>query len=156
MDTYNRPKKCNYTSVSLGEPMNLLGFSARPWVAQRLLSLQEAHPSVSEDLWQLLLRSSLHNLKAAPVSSLLSLRFTAEHPQSYKYISLDALHPHKAPPPYGFQPSQTLSLLGIKCSNAWAYERHFTFTQQHSTPGFPRLISFHKIHLIYKSPHGLQ
>lgn len=115
--------------------------------------------STSQREWRLmatLLRSSLHNLKAASMSSLLSLRFTAEHPQSYKYISLDALHPHKAPPPYGFQPSQTLSLLGIKCSNAWAYERHFTFTQQHSTPGFPRLISFHKIHLIYKSPHGVQ
>lgn len=35
-----------------------------------------------------------------------------------------------------------------RCSNAPAYERHFTFTQQHSTPGFPSLSSFHKMHLI--------
>lgn len=79
--------------------MNLLGYLARPWVAQRELYLQKAHPSVSEDLCKLLLRSSLHNLKAVPMRSLLSLRFTEEHLQPYKCISLDALHPHKAPPP---------------------------------------------------------
>lgn len=67
--------------------------------AQRQLYLQKVCPSVSEDLCKTLLRNSLHSLKVAPMRSLLSLRFTAEHPQSYWCISSDALHPHKVLPP---------------------------------------------------------